>query len=52
MRFNKILNSFPEYNPSSAKLSNDLIDLSKNENPFDVSYEIKQIFTIRLIKQV
>lgn len=44
MRFNKILNSFPEYNPSSAKLSNDLIDLSKNENPFDVSYEIKQIF--------
>lgn len=44
MKFNPILSNFPEYKPSSTIISSDLIDLSKNENPFDVSHEIKQIF--------
>lgn len=44
IRFNPILSNFPEYKPSSTTISCDLIDLSKNENPFDVSQEIKQIF--------
>jgi len=50
LKFNPILDNFPEYKPSSTKLSSDVIDLSKNENPFDLPIDIKKIFFEKINK--
>lgn len=42
--FNPLLNEFPEYKPSYSKDLKNMINLSKNENPFDLPQEIKNIF--------
>jgi len=44
LKFNPILESFEEYKPSNTNINKGFIDLSKNENPFDLSLDLKKIF--------
>jgi len=50
LKFNPILENFDEYKPSSTNIDETFIDLSKNENPFDLSLELKKVFFQKISK--